>query len=366
MEDGPIAVVGIGVMGGSLGLALRQRAGIDRVIGYDPDPRAREEAVARGVISEAAPTLAAAVADVEAVFIAAPVSATVAVAREALAASHDGCLITDVASSKAGILDAFTDVERERFIGGHPICGSERGGVENSREGMFDGATWFLTPSDQTRPELYERLHHLLTRVGARPSAIAADVHDRILALVSHLPHVMASALILQAADTAPRGREALRSAGPSFQDLTRVAGANPPLWGDILTANADAVSDAIDAHADRLREVSEMVRARDTAGIRDYFQRAADERSRIHETPETLDEPHRVIVAMPNRPGVISEVATALGHGHVNIEDLQLRSGVGEQEGELSLIVSGSDARDRAVSCVRTLGFEVHTEALS
>ncbi len=364
-DGGPIAVVGIGVMGGSLGLALRHRAGVDRVIGFDPDPATRERARERGVVTEVADTLADAVQGADVVFVAAPVGATVDVAREAMAIAGPECLVTDVASSKAGILAALTGEERERFIGGHPICGSERGGVEHARDGMFEGATYFLTPSDETRPDLYQRLHHLIARIGARPSAIDADAHDRILALVSHLPHVLASALIHQAASTTPRGREALRSAGPSFSDLTRVAGANPPLWADILLANSEAVVETIEDHARRLEAVARLVRDGDRAAIEAYFQRAADERSRLGEIAEVVAEPYRVVIALSNRPGVISQVATALGHAHVNIEDLQLRSGVGEEEGQLSLVVSGTEARDFAVGCVRDLGFDVRWEAV-
>ena len=191
-----------------------------------------------------------------AVFVAAPVGMIAGLARQALAASSADCVVSDVGSSKCSVLAQLTTVERERFIGGHPICGSERGGVEHAREDLFAGATYFLTPAAEARPELFERLHGIVAATGARPSAIDPDVHDRLMALVSHLPHVIASALIHQAAATAPQGREALRSAGPSFTDLTRVAGANPPLWADILLANRDAVIGAIDDQVQRLGEV--------------------------------------------------------------------------------------------------------------
>jgi len=364
--SGPrVAIVGIGVMGGSLGLALRSRDGASEVVGFDPDAAARETAVRMGAVDRAVDSLPAAVADADVVIIAAPVGVTARLAREALGASGDDCVVSDIGSSKAGVMAAFDAVERERFIGGHPICGSERGGVEHARATMFEGATYFLTPSAETRPELYERLHGLIARIGARPSAIEAEAHDRILALVSHLPHVIASTLIEQAASTTPGGREALRSAGPSFADLTRVAGANPPLWADILVANAEAVGDAIDDHVRRLTAFSAEVRQADRPAIEARFAAAARDRARLREAPSGLAEPWRVVVAMPNRPGVISEVATALGHAHVNIEDLQLRSGAGARQGELSLLVSGETTMRTAVRCVEQLGFGVRAEAV-
>lgn len=353
------------MIGGSLGLALRARAGVLDVRGFDSDPGALDDALERGAITSAAGSLEEAAAGASVVVVAAPVGRIGDLAKAAIAASDDECIVTDVGSTKSIVIDALTESERERFIGGHPICGSERGGVAYAREDLFDGATYFLTPSPQTRPDLYERLHGLVSAIGARPSAIDADVHDRILALVSHLPHVVASSLIRQAAATAPQGREALRSAGPSFTDLTRVAGANPPLWADILLANRDAVAEAIADQVGRLTEVERAIRAGDRDWIEQFMSDAATGRARLRESPEAVDAPWRVVVELPNRPGVISDVVTVLGHAHINIEDLALRSGAGEEAGELSLVVSGAGAADRAAELARARGYDAHIEAV-
>ncbi len=332
--------------------------------GYDPDADALRAAVERGAIARACGSVAEAVDGASAVFVAAPVSLIGGLARQALAESSSDCVVSDVGSSKATVLAALDSVERERFIGGHPICGSERGGVAHAREDLFVGATYFLTPSAEARPDLYERLHAIVAATGARPSAIDPDVHDRLLALVSHLPHVVASALIHQAAGTAPQGREALRSAGPSFTDLTRVAGANPPLWADILLANAAAVRDAIADQIARLDEVARAIGAGDRDWLQGFMEQAAAGRARLREAQaDVLAEPWRVVVGMPNRPGVISDVATVLGHAHINIEDMALRSGAGEEAGELSLAVSGRAVADRAEKLLSARGYEVRVE---
>ena len=235
---GPVAIVGVGLMGGSLGLALRSLDGVE-VRGVDPDPDALRTALAMGAIEVASDSLEEGVAGARAVVLAAPVPELVGLARRALAAAPDDCVVTDLGSTKSGVLEALTPAERGRFIGGHPVCGGERTGVAFARDGLFRGTTWFLTPGAEARSDLFGYLHSLVASVGARPVAIDARVHDHLMALVSHLPHVLAGALVNQAADTAPGGREALRSAGPSFTDLTRVAGSNPPLWADILLANS-------------------------------------------------------------------------------------------------------------------------------
>jgi prephenate dehydrogenase len=364
---GPVAIIGVGLIGGSLGLALRARTGVGEVRGFDPDPSAVAAGLERGAITRRARSIAEAVAGAGAVFVAAPVGQIGDLAREALAAAGDDTVVSDVGSSKVTVLAALDPGERERFIGGHPICGSERGGVQHARGDLFVGATYFLTPPPEARPELYERLHAIVTAIGARPSAIEADVHDRLMALVSHLPHVIASSLIHQAAATAPQGREALRSSGPSFVDLTRVAGANPPLWADILLANREAVIAAIHEQASRLGEVKRALEAGDREWLLAFMEGAAAGRARLREAePEVMREPWRIVVAMPNRPGVISDVATVLGHAHINIEDLSLRSGAGEEAGELSLVVSGRDVAERAAGLLGTRGYATRREALA
>jgi prephenate dehydrogenase len=346
-------------MGGSLGLALRGRAGVREVRGVDPDPEALRVGAAVGAITHAAGSLEEAADGASAIFLATPVGELAAAARRALASSDPGCLVSDVGSAKAGVLAALEPAERERFIGGHPICGGERTGVAFARSDLFQGATWFLTPAAEARPDLFERLHGLVAALGARPVAIEAPVHDRLMALVSHLPHVLAAALVNQAADTAPGGREALRSAGPSFGDLTRVAGANPPLWADILLANRDAVLEAIRAYAGRLGEAERALAARDRQWLEDFVAEAAEGRERLRDAGRAAaGEPWRITVAVPNRPGAISEIATALGHAHINIEDLLLRPGSSGDAGELLLVVAGEEPALRAVELVQARGY--------
>ena len=355
----PVAIVGVGLMGGSLGLALRAHADA-RVIGVNTDAEALRVALAVGAISEAADSVEAAAAQARAVVLSAPVPRIPELARRALDHSAPGCVVTDLGSTKAGVMAALTPTDRARFIGGHPVCGGERTGVAFARQELFRGATWFLTPGPEARSDLFQRLHGLVASVGARPVAIDADVHDRLMALVSHLPHVLAGALVNQAAATAPGGREALRSAGPSFVDLTRVAGSNPPLWADILLANSAAV----------LRGAARLLGAASPTSRRPSSAATATGCWASWPTPArpagacagprtaSRPTPTRVIVGVPNRPGAISEIATALGHAHINIEDLSLRPGPPDGEGELVLLVESPAAAQEAVRLVGERGY--------
>jgi len=216
-----VAVVGVGLIGGSIGLAARQRLGA-HVSGYDPSAAARETAIARGAVLEAHDTVAAAVDGADFAFVAAPVQSLADVVGGVLEAAGEDCVVTDVGSVKRAVVGALDD---ERFIGGHPLAGAENAGVRHARAELFDGATWYLTPTAGSRGTLYERLHRLLGGLGARPAAIDAATHDRLLAIVSHLPHVLANVLVAQAAQAL--GEESVPATGPSFRDITRVAGSN-------------------------------------------------------------------------------------------------------------------------------------------
>ncbi len=362
---GPVAIVGVGLMGGSLGLALRSLDGVE-VRGVDPDPEALRTALAMGAIDVACGSLEEGADGARAVVVAAPVPELATLARRALAAAPEDCVVTDLGSTKSGLLEGLTRVERARFIGGHPVCGGERTGVAFARDGLFRGTTWFLTPGAEARSDLFGRLHALVAAVGARPVAIDAGVHDHLMALVSHLPHVLAGALVNQAADTAPGGREALRSAGPSFTDLTRVAGSNPPLWADILLANSASVLDALRDFSARLADVASALERRDRDWLLGFVGDAAEARERLRRAGEPdPTTPVRVLVAVPNHPGAISEIATALGHAHINIEDLSLRPGPPDADGELLLVVGGPEAAREAVRLLAERGYRARASGL-
>ncbi|MGH2864065.1 MAG: prephenate dehydrogenase, partial [Solirubrobacteraceae bacterium] len=227
-----VAVLGVGLIGGSIGLAARGRAGAD-VCGYDPDERVRARALRLGAIDSQADDVTVAVAGADVVFAAAPVGSLPEVVRLALAGAEPNCVISDVGSTKRLLADIAAG--DQRFIGGHPLAGAEIAGVEHAREDLFDGAPWYLTPAKgSTAGVLYERLHRLLSRFGALPVAIDAATHDRLMVSVSQLPHVLANVLVGQACGALGEGSERLPAVGPSFRDATRVAGANSAIWTDI------------------------------------------------------------------------------------------------------------------------------------
>ena len=318
-----VAVLGVGLIGGSIGLAARRRADAE-VCGYDPDPRVGEAALDLGAIDSQAPDIALAVDGADVVFVAAPVGALAETVRQALDGAGPDCVVSDVGSTKRVVADAGAD---ERFVGGHPLAGAETAGVEHAREDLFDGATWYLTPArGSTAGVLYERLHRLLTSFGAQPTAIDADTHDRLMACVSHLPHVLANLLVAQAASL-PGGGESQRlpAVGPSFRDATRVAGANSAIWTDIYMSNRDALIAGIDEFTNRLSDLRAALQAGDATAVTAWNERARSDREALLGAGLLGGPVHELRASVPNRPGVIAEIALALGGAGVNIVDMAL-----------------------------------------
>jgi prephenate dehydrogenase len=352
-----IAVLGVGLIGGSIGLAARRRAGSE-VCGYDPDEQVLARALSAGAIDRAGADVADAVRGAEVVFVAAPVGALVATVDEALACAGPDCVVSDVGSTKRVLAEAGAD---ERFIGGHPLAGAETSGVEHAREDLFDGAVWYLTPAANSAGVLYERLHRLLTAIGARPVAIDADTHDRLLAVISHLPHVLANVLAAQAAsalDNAADGR--VPAVGPSFRDATRVAGANSAIWTDIYLANGDALSDAIDAFVERLGEVRAWLAAADGQAVAAWNDSARADRDELLGAGMTGGPVSELRASVPNRPGVIAEIALALGRAGVNIRDMALSPSPDNSQGVVALWIGGEEQAARAEELIDGLGFPV------
>ncbi len=351
-----IAIVGVGLIGGSIGLAARERLGAD-VVGWDPGPGVLDAALEVGALDSAAGGAAAAIEGAEAVFVAAPVGALPAAVAEALAAAGEDCVVSDVGSTKRTVVEAVRD---ERFIGGHPLAGAETAGVRHARAELFDGATWYLTPTPSTRGTLYERLHRLLSGMGAMPAALDAETHDRMLATVSHLPHVLANVLVAQAARALSEERERLPATGPSFRDITRVAGANTEIWRDIYLANSDALIAAIDDASERLAAVRGALARGDADAVADWNDGARDDRRKLLEADLAGGSVTELRVSVPNRPGVVADVALALGRNGVNILDMALYPAPDRSSGYIVLWIAGEERAAQAEALVAGLGLPV------
>jgi prephenate dehydrogenase len=352
-----IAVLGVGLIGGSIGLAAREYAGGAEVVGYGRDSGRLELARSLGAIDRPARSIAEAVEGADVCFACAPVGVLPEMVGAALEAAGPDTLVTDVGSTKQGLLGAIDDA---RFVGGHPIAGAETAGVEHARADLFQGAVWYLTPLEHSSGLLYERLHRFVVDVGARPVAIDPETHDHLVAVFSHLPHVLANVLVSQAADRLLQHGEALRQVGPSFRDASRVAGANTDMWADIYLANRAAIVGELRDFAGRLERVVETLERGDVGSWND---RAREDRRALLESELTGGAVRELRLTVPNRPGIVAQVAVALGKAGVNIVDMALAPAPDMRSGSMTLWIAGDDQARRAGELIGELGFPVAVE---
>jgi len=327
------------------------------VSGYDVAPGAAQAALEHGALDMACSSVAEALDGAHAAFIATPVGALSSVLSEVLDVAGPQCVVSDVGSTKRAVVAAATD---PRFVGGHPLAGAETAGVGHARADLFDGATWYLTPTRATTGVLYERLHRLLRDLGARPAALDAETHDRLLASVSHLPHVLANVLVAQAARALDRDGERLPATGPSFRDATRVAGASTAIWGDIYASNAEALVATIDDAVRRLQTVRAALVHDDREAIEAWNDGAREDRRRLLEADLAGGPVQELRASVPNRPGVVADVALALGGAGVNILDMALYPAPDHSSGVIALWIAGDERARQAEALLAGLDLSV------
>lgn len=355
-----IAVLGCGLIGGSIGLAARAKASDVWVSAYDRIPEVAMTAVRRGAADEAADSPTQAVEDADIVFIATPVGAIADVARAVAPTLRAGCVITDVGSTKSRVVLEIEEILTQGvvFIGGHPMAGTEDEGIDAADPNLFERAWWILTPTERSEPGAYRRLHALLTTLGAQVMALRPDEHDELMSIISHLPQLIATTLMNLAAE---RGREhagLLALAAGGFRDVTRVAASNPEIWLDICRENASAISATIDRFSRELADLADRIRGDDREALRAILTRARSARRSLG-VKEIKGVPYAVRMPVPDRPGVLAEVTTSIGNLGINIEDLEISHATEGGRGTLHLTVAGETQAGRVSEALKALGFE-------
>lgn len=327
------AIVGTGLIGGSIGLALRRKGW--HVTGHDRDDATVARALELGALDEVGRD-----PEAEITFLATPVRSVAEVARDALATGPG--IVTDVGSVKGSIVET---VDHPRFIGGHPMAGSEQDGIDGADADLFAGAVWVLTPTATTDDAAFATLRSVITGLGADVVALAPDHHDALVAVVSHVPHLAAASLMRMADDRATEHRALLRLAAGGFRDMTRIASGHPGIWPDICAENRTAIVDVLDGLLASLTEVRGIVADDDREGLLTVLEQARTARANLPSRLSGVGDLCEVRIPVPDRAGVLAEVTTLAGTLDVNIADLEIaHSGEGDR-GVLILVVEARAA---------------------
>jgi prephenate dehydrogenase len=359
-----IALLGTGLIGGSVGLALR-RLGTE-VVGFDDDASRAARAKEAGAVDTLAASVAEAVAGADLAVVAVPVSHVADVVVEALdAGAHT---VTDVGSVKDPIVTAVEAARPERaarFVGGHPMAGSEQEGLDGASADLFVGATWVLTPTGHTDAEAFAEVRALAADLGAEAVSVPPELHDALVAVVSHVPQLAASTLMNVADTSRERHAVLLRLAAGGFRDMTRIASSHPSIWPDICVANRDAIVTALDEYLASLMRVRAMVASGDRDALLGVLQSARVARRNLPTGLPADEELVELRVPIQDRPGALAQVTTLATERGVNIADVEIAHSLEGRSGVLVLVVPAGGADDFEAALVGH-GYHVSRTALS
>lgn len=354
-----VALLGTGLIGGSIGLGLRRALPDVEVIGYDRDPDSSLVALERAAISRRVEDPVAAAQGADLVVVAVPLGQFQPL-LDALAGSlPEGATVTDVGSAKVDVVSAGQDAFGPAFVGGHPMAGSERRGIEAADADLFQDAAWILTPTPLTSSAAYATASLLATTLGARVVGVDPAEHDSLVARLSHVPQITASALV----DMAVRAgdREALLGlAGGGFRDVTRIAASDPDMWISILRTNRAAVLSSLERFTSSLSDAAALIEGRRWDDLKEWLEGSRTARLELFSKPDIGGEPVALSLMVPDRPGVLAEVTTEAGKIGANIEDLRIVHSTEGGRGRLELVVAGRDAADSLSAALEAAGYHV------
>lgn len=279
-----LALIGVGLIGASFAKALRAAGKVDSVVGFDSEPGALRLATDSGVIDRAAESAAAAVQRADVVMIATPVGAMREVLREIAQRVEPAAVITDVGSAKASVIEAAREqlgATFVRFVAGHPIAGREHSGLKHADGTLFKNKVFVSVPAEQTNQGALRMVEALWRDVGCRVERMTPKEHDTIFAAVSHLPHLLAFALVAQIAAQPDASRKFALS-GAGFRDFTRIAASNPQMWSDVCVANRAALAQELREQRRLLEKLQHAIEDGDTTALQSMFSTASQARSRL------------------------------------------------------------------------------------
>lgn len=358
------ALIGTGLIGGSIGIALRERRLVETVTGYDQSRDACAEAVKRGAVDSIAESAAEAVREAELVILAVPVFSTLELLSEILPVVKKETVITDVGSSKGWIMEAIENFlpSSVYFVGGHPMAGSEESGIKGADSALLENAIYVLTPGPASPDPVVEKLFKMFEETGAQPLSLDPSTHDQVVALVSHLPHLVASALVQSVAGS--DNMELVRTlAAGGFRDSTRIALGNAKLWRDICISNRHALSKALSNFRKSIEALQQDLDDGNEEALEEYLQQARDYRKTIpHRGRGILPELYEVIVLVRDTPGVIGHLAGFLGEAGINIDAIEILHVRELAGGSIRLGFRNLDQQQNALELLNKRGYPAHS----
>lgn len=355
-------IIGLGLIGGSLAKAMHDKLGMRDIVAVDHDSSALELALKEGVIARGITVPDDSVYNSDIIFICTPVKRILEYLDDLAPKVKKTCIITDVGSTKGIITDYAGRLPRSlHFIGGHPMAGTEKSGYINSLPHLFENVYYILTPANGVSEESVRVLASLIEGIGAIPVVMTPEEHDMAVAGISHLPHVLAAALVNTVKDLdSNTGRLQMLTAG-GFRDITRIASSSPGMWENIVLSNRDYLLSVLKQMDQKLSDFVGHLESGNSEDIYEFFDSAKQYRDSISDYGTgLLPRIHRIIVDVPDKPGIIGEIATILGRHDINIKNIYVANSRESEQGCLVITLPDMDSVDTAFDLLTKSGYKV------
>lgn len=363
MEDLKVTIIGLGLIGGSLARALKERMGIKEILAVNRSSEALRQALRDGTIKQGFTDLDDSIYDSDILFICTPVQRALQYIDALNGKVKPDCIITDVGSTKGELVSYVNRLEKPPcFIGGHPMAGTEKAGYASGFAHLFENAYYILTPCKSTPPSAMECMTELAKGIGAIPVVMDAYEHDRVTGGISHIPHIIASALVNMVKELDSSGSSMQMLAAGGFRDITRIASSSPEMWESIVLSNKHQLKELLDHFAGVLERFKYSMDQEDSQALLEFFEAAKKFRDSMPASRKGLIAPiYELMLDVVDKPGIIGEIATILGKNNINIKNINVTNSREFEQGCLKITLVDSESVNIAFDLLEKAGYKVY-----
>ncbi|BDU50740.1 prephenate dehydrogenase [Haliovirga abyssi] len=359
-----VAIWGVGLLGGSIGYILKKKKWSDKVIGIGRNSSKLEKAVSLNAIDEYMIELDDRLSEIDILVLSVPVKLMPNLVKRALPYLKKGAIITDVGSTKEYITKEIENILPKDiyFVGGHPMAGSEKTGVEALDPYLFENAIYVLTKTKNTNLSAFEKVKEMVKKLDSTLLELDVEIHDLAVASISHLPHILASSLVNTANDISNNNQNIILSlAAGGFRDTTRIAAGSPEMWRDICLTNRDKILYAIDKFKKELSNFEENIKNGNEEMLTALFRNGKEVRDKIPQRRKGILSPMiELIVFVPDKPGIIGDITKILGRNNINIKDIEVLHIRENYGGSIRVGFDVNKENEKAEEVLKNAGFEV------